>query len=62
MQSHNFLNAGYHIGVNTTGQTLRNSNLGLRSEPPNPQMKVSPWNQTTIEPDTNRRGLEIGGC
>ena len=62
LQSHNFLNAGHHIGVNTTGQTLRNSNVQLRSEPPNPQMKVSPWNQSTIEPDTNRRGLEIGGC
>ena len=58
--SQNFLNAGHHIGVNTVGQTLRNSNMGLRSEPPNPQSKVSSWNQTTIEPDSNRRGLEIG--
>jgi len=58
--SQNFLNAGHHIGVNTVGQTLRNSNMGLRSEPPNPQLKVSPWNQTTIDPDSNRRGLEIG--
>jgi hypothetical protein len=58
----NFLNAGYHIGVNTVGQTLRNANRQLRSEPPNPQLKVSPWLQTTIEPDINRRPLEIGGC
>ena len=58
----NFLNAGYHLGVNTVGQTLRNANLQLRSEPPNPQVKVSPWLQTTIEPDTNRRPMEIGGC
>lgn len=58
----NFLTAGYHIGVNTVGQTLRNANRQLRSEPPNPQVKVSPWLQTTIEPDTNRRPLEIGGC
>jgi hypothetical protein len=62
LQDSNFLNAGHHIGVNTVGQSLRNSNLGLRSEPPNPQVKVSPWNQTTIEFDSNRRGLEIGGC
>jgi hypothetical protein len=62
LQDSNFLNAGHHIGVNTVGQSLRNSNMGLRSEPPNPQMKVSPWNQTTIEPDSNRRGMEIGGC
>ena len=58
----NFLSAGYHIGVNTVGQSLRNPNLQLRSEPANPQTKVSPWMQTTIEPDINRRPLEIGGC
>ena len=58
----NFLTAGYHIGINTVGQTLRNANRQLRSEPPNPQVKVSPWNQTTIEPDINRRPLEIGGA
>ena len=58
----NFLTAGYHIGVNTVGQSLRNANLQLRSEPPNPQIKVSPWLQSTIEPDTNRKPLEIGGC
>ena len=57
----NFLTAGYHIGVNTQGQSLRNPNLSLRSEPPNPREIVSPWNQSTIEPDLNRRPLEIGG-
>lgn len=62
LKDQNFLNAGHHLGVNTVGQTLRNSNLQLRSEPPNPQHKVSPWMQTTIEPDTNRRPMEIGGC
>jgi len=58
----NFLAAGFHVGVNTVGQTLRNANRQLRSEPPNPQVKVSPWLQSTIEADTNRRPLEIGGC
>lgn len=58
----NFLTSGHHIGVNTVGQTLRNANRQIRSEPPNPQVKVSPWLQTTIEADTNRRALEIGGC
>lgn len=56
----NFLNAGYHVGMNTVGQTLRNGNRQLRSDPPNPQVKVSPWMQTTIEPDTNRKSMEIG--
>jgi len=58
----NFLQAGHHIGVNTVGQTLRNANMQIRSEPPNPQLKVSPWLQSTIEPDTNRKPMEIGGC
>ena len=58
----NFMTTKYHIGVNTVGQTLRNANRQLRSEPPNPQVKVSPFLQTTIGPDTNRKPLEIGGC
>jgi hypothetical protein len=60
VQDQNFLTAGYHVGVNTVGQSLRNANLQLRSEPPNPQVPVSPWNISTIEPDTNRVPLEIG--
>lgn len=56
----NFLNAGYLIGINTIGQSLKNANLQIRSEPANPQMAVSPWNQSTIEPDTLRRPLEVG--
>lgn len=56
----NFLNAGYHVGVNTVGQSLRNANRQLRSDPPNPQTKVSPWMQTTIEPDVNRKPFEVG--
>jgi dsDNA-binding SOS-regulon protein len=54
----NILNAGHHVGVNTQGCSLRNANRGLRSEPPNPQVQVSPWLQTTICPDLLRRPLE----
>lgn len=54
------LKAGYHIGINTVGQSLRNANLQLRSEPANPQLQVGPWNTSTIGPDFNRRPLEIG--
>lgn len=62
LKDKNFLNAGFHVGINTVGTSLRNANRSIRSEPPNPQVKVSPWNQTTIEADLNRRPLEIGGC
>ena len=56
----NFLNAGALIGVNTVGSSLRNASWDLRSEPPNPQVQVSPWMQSSIEPDVLRRPLEIG--
>ena len=47
-----------HVGVNTIGQSLRNANLQLRSEPANPQVQVSPWMNTTIDKDLTRRNLE----
>jgi hypothetical protein len=56
----NLLKAGYHIGIDTVGQTLRNANLQIRSEPPNPQLNVGPWNQSTIDSDFMRPPLEIG--
>ena len=58
IQGKNFLSAGALIGVNTVGQSLRNANYQLRSEPANPQVNVSPWMQSTIEPDLNRRPIE----
>ena len=56
----NLLKAGYHIGIDTIGQTLRNANLQIRSEPPNPQLSVGPWNQSTITPDFLRPPMELG--
>ena len=56
----NLLDSGYHVGTNTIGQSLRNANRQLRSEPPNPQVSVSPWQNTTIAPDLPRRPLEVG--
>ncbi len=60
IQNVSLLKAGYHIGINTVGQSLRNANLQLRSEPANPQLNIGPWNQTTIGPDLARRALEVG--
>lgn len=60
IRDQNYLTAGYHIGVNTVGQSLRNANLQLRSEIPNPQVPVSPWMISTIEPDVRQVSFEIG--
>jgi hypothetical protein len=54
------LQAGYHIGLDTIGQTLKNANLQLRSDPIIPKVDVGPWNQSTYEPDYGRVPLEIG--
>lgn len=54
------LQAGYHIGLDTIGQSLRNANQQLRSDPVIPKMDVGPWNHSTIEPDLGRVPLEIG--
>ncbi len=61
LQDQNFLTAGFQIGVNTVGSSLRNANLQLRSEPVIPQDTPWPIMQSTITPDTLRKPLEIGG-
>ena len=59
VKDQNFLQAGYQYGINTTnGTKTKNANLSIRSEPANPQQVVSPWIQSTILPDMNRRPLE----
>ena len=63
LQDVNLLSAGWSYGIDTVGSTLRNANLQLRSEPPNPKLNVGPWNSSTIDAgsDALRRPLEIGG-
>ena len=46
------------IGVNTQGGSLRNANLDIRSAPPIDKKDVSPWLNSTIDPDLFRRPLE----
>jgi len=60
MKGQSFLAPSYHYGINTVGQTLRNANLDLRSDPPNPRAAISPFLNSTIEHDDYRRQLEIG--
>jgi len=56
------LQAGYHIGLDTIGQTLKNANYQLRSDPIIEKKDIGPWNQSTYEPDFGRVPLEIGSC
>jgi len=50
--------AGQMLGIQ--GNTLKNANLQLRSEPPIPKSNIGPWNQSTIESDPYRVCLELG--
>lgn len=58
LQNVNLLTAGYNLGVNTVGASHKNPNMSIRSDPPIPKMDVSPWLNSTIEPDTWRKKLE----
>lgn len=61
VNNQNYLQAGALIGVDTVGQSLRNANLQLRSDPPIPKIEgLSPWNNSTIEYDHSHRPFEIG--
>ena len=52
-----WLNERKFLGMYATASSLRNANHDIRRDIPNPQMTVSPWNNTTILPDTNSKGL-----
>lgn len=55
----NFLESGHHYGINTVGQSLKNANRQLRNDPSIPKVQISPWNNSTVQQDTNKRGFEI---
>jgi hypothetical protein len=47
----------YVIGINTVGQSLKNGSHDIRGTIPNPKFSVSPWNNSTYEPDYNIKPL-----
>ena len=60
LKGQNFIDAGYHTNTAIAGvsQTNRNASWDVRSETPNPQVKVGPFVNTTIEANPFKRGLE----
>ena len=61
LENVSFLSAGHNFGTNTVGSSLRNANLQVRSEPVIQKVNTGPWNESTIDADTSRKALEIGG-
>lgn len=62
LQEQNFLQAGYHMGINTVIQSNKIPYLDIRSAPPIPKGEAGPWNQSSYETPTGfgRKFLEIG--
>lgn len=62
LQEQNFLQAGYHMGINTVIQSNKIPYLDIRSCPPIPKQEVGPFNNSSFEQPvgSNRRFLEIG--
>jgi hypothetical protein len=60
LKGQNFLDAGYHTNTAVAGvsQTNRNASWDVRSETPNPQVKVGPFLNSTIESNPFKRGLD----
>lgn len=46
-----------HMGVNTVGSSLRYGTHDIRGDVACPKILVSPWLNSTIEPDTNLKGI-----
>jgi hypothetical protein len=57
LANQNFLSAVQQMGVDTTLSSKRNQSFDIRDTIPNPISVVSPWNNTTIMPDLERRPL-----
>ena len=63
LKGQNFLQAGYHSNINIVGisQTNRNASYDIRSELPNPQSKLGPFLNTTIDPDPFKTSRSLEG-
>lgn len=63
LKGQNFLQAGYHSNINVIGiaQTNRNASYDIRSELPNPQSKIGPFLNTTIDPDPFKSSRALEG-
>lgn len=58
LANQNFLSASQQMGVDTTLSSRKNQSYDIRSTIPNPINVVSPWNNTWIMPDLERRPLD----
>ena len=58
LANQNFLSATQQVGIDTVLGSTRNSSYDIRNNIPNPINVVSPWLNTDITPDLERRPLD----
>jgi hypothetical protein len=52
------IDPSFAIGINTISSTMKNPNLDLRSEIPIPKKQLSPWNNSSWQPNVEKIGLD----
>ncbi len=57
LANQNFLSATQQIGLDTTLSSTKNQSYDIRNTIPNPINVVSPWNNTSLMPDLEKRPL-----
>lgn len=57
VKNRHLINVTRAVGVNTIGSSHKNASYDIRGNPPCPKFVVSPWLQSSIEPDLNIKGL-----
>ena len=55
--NNNYLVAGFDIGMDTHGGSMKNPTLDIRPEPRIEKAYVGPWNNSTYEPDLYRKNV-----
>lgn len=60
IKDRHLININKPIGVNTIGSSLKNQSYDIRGTPPNPKFAITPFNNSSIDPDVNiRNGLNL---
>ncbi len=64
LQEQNFVQAGYHFGINTVVQSNKIPYHDLRSVPPVPKEEIGPWSQSSYEQPmgSGRVKFELGSA
>lgn len=55
----NLINPKHHMGINTIATSSKNMSRDIRGDIVTPKVNISPWMNSSIEPDPTLRGLKL---